>query len=371
MNRRKSLSVILLIGFLMVGFWQEAWAGVDSGAVGSGDSNTVTNSEAIGQKDALTLNKSKLLMKMDDKVKLKAEYITEKADKSLTWKSSDTKVAKVSSKGTITAVNVGTATITCTSKADAGFKATCKVTVVTEATDINISKESVSIDKGSSITLTAAIKPSGAKKQPIIWKSSDKTIATVTEKGVVTGIKKGTVKITATVQYRKKDTVIAACLVTVQEPEANDPSDVEIKSGQGNGNILVKYQYSAGFCYAADGYYTLKVGNYKGDLGVTFQLTNGSDTQIITVEPNSTYYLTYTYSFTEDRGTIRMTPQYTYEWGPVTGSLRQKTTYIYSTVPAIPRDSDLSVSVSGKVCKNTISAAGSFEKGTLNYIKKE
>ena len=56
-------------------------------------------------------------------------YPTTLTDKSVTWKSSDTKVATVSSSGKVKGVGAGTATITCTSVAT-GLKGTCTVTVL-------------------------------------------------------------------------------------------------------------------------------------------------------------------------------------------------------------------------------------------------
>lgn len=51
------------------------------------------------------------------------------ANKVVTWKSSNTKVATVNSRGKVTAKSPGTATITCTAKDGSGKKATCKITV--------------------------------------------------------------------------------------------------------------------------------------------------------------------------------------------------------------------------------------------------
>ena len=48
-----------------------------------------------------------------------------------------------------------------------------------------------------------SVKPANASKS-VTWKSSDKKIATVTSKGVVKGLKKGTVKITATSKADKR-----------------------------------------------------------------------------------------------------------------------------------------------------------------------
>ena len=65
------------------------------------------------------------------------------------------------------------------------------------------------------ITLKATVSPKNATNQKITWKSSNKKIATVSSKGVVTGKKKGTVKITVTTADGKKT---ASCTVMVKDP---------------------------------------------------------------------------------------------------------------------------------------------------------
>ena len=50
-------------------------------------------------------------------------------NKAVAWKSSNTKIATVSSTGKVTAKSAGTVTITCTAKDGSGKKATCKITV--------------------------------------------------------------------------------------------------------------------------------------------------------------------------------------------------------------------------------------------------
>ena len=65
-----------------------------------------------------------------DKLQLKATVTPKKPTvKGVTWKSSLKRVAKVSSKGLVTALSVGTTKITATAKDGTGKKATCKVKV--------------------------------------------------------------------------------------------------------------------------------------------------------------------------------------------------------------------------------------------------
>ncbi|MBS6465794.1 MAG: DUF4214 domain-containing protein [Clostridium sp.] len=78
----------------------------------------------------LTLNKTKATLNPADTLTLKATVTPSNAtNKAVTWKSSNTKVATVSSSGKVTAKAAGTATITCTAKDGSGKSATCKITV--------------------------------------------------------------------------------------------------------------------------------------------------------------------------------------------------------------------------------------------------
>lgn len=78
----------------------------------------------------ITLNKTKATLIKSETLTLKATVSpSNAANKAVTWKSSNTKVATVTSSGKVTAKGVGTAIITCTAKDGSGRKATCKITV--------------------------------------------------------------------------------------------------------------------------------------------------------------------------------------------------------------------------------------------------
>jgi uncharacterized protein YjdB len=134
-------------------------------------------------------------------------YPTSLEDKSVTWKSSNTKVATVSSTGKVKGVKTGIVTITCTSNVT-GLSATCKVTVGS----IYLDKTEVSIVKGTTLTLTPSVYPTTLADKSVTWKSSDETVATVTSGGKVTGIKAGTATIICT---SNATGLSATCQVTV------------------------------------------------------------------------------------------------------------------------------------------------------------
>jgi len=144
------------------------------------------------------------------------------SNKAVSWETSNTSVAYVSSTGVVTAVGAGTTTITCRAKDGSGVKATCAVTVQPAQnvliTGIKLSKTTdfIYLDGAVSHTLTATITPSSATNKELTWKSSNTKIATVTQKGVVKGIAPGKVTISATAKdgSGKK----AVCTVTVVAP---------------------------------------------------------------------------------------------------------------------------------------------------------
>ena len=110
------------------------------------------------------------------------------------WKSSDTAVVTVSDTGLVKAVGVGTATI----KVSVGkASASCKVTVLQPVTSISLNRSSLTMEATDTFQLQASVYPSNAADQRVQWTSSDPTVTSVDENGLVTALKKGTATVTA------------------------------------------------------------------------------------------------------------------------------------------------------------------------------
>jgi uncharacterized protein YjdB len=117
----------------------------------------------------------------------------------IVWTSSDESVATVSAnndtQATVTAVTPGKAEITAQS---GDMKAVCTVTVDALVESVTVSPSSATVTVGKTVALKASVSPSYASVKDVSWTTSDDSIATVDENGVVKGIKAGTVTITAT-----------------------------------------------------------------------------------------------------------------------------------------------------------------------------
>ena len=166
----------------------------------------------------VSLSKSEAIIEKGMTVTLKATVTPSTLlDKSVTWKSSNTKVATVTSKGKVKGIKAGTATITCASKVS-GKKATCKVTVVNGTVTLN--KTEAYVEKGKTTTLKATLTPTDLSDKSVTWTSSDKSIATVSSSGKVKGVGYGIATITCT---SNATGVSATCQVTVGKVVINMP----------------------------------------------------------------------------------------------------------------------------------------------------
>ena len=172
---------------------------------------------------SIKLNKRSISLNAGKSYTLKATVSPSKAsNKGLSWKSSNTAVATVTSKGVVTAKKAGSAVITATAKDGSKKKASCKITVKgTSKKDARVSKLIVSSKKSVNVNgtlqLSVSVQPSGLSKI-FTWKSDNTKIATVSSSGLVTGISAGTVKITVTTNDKWKDSI--SVYINVNKPQS-------------------------------------------------------------------------------------------------------------------------------------------------------
>ena len=195
----------------------------------------------------IKLTESKLQLKVGEKRLIAASVLPENAtEKKVLWSSSDEAVAEVNSEGVITAKAAGQCIVQCTAVGSSDIHETVDIAVLTDQAEmpgdgtevpgdeteasgnetggpdsgsntgvqagdrknikvsaITLSGISKKIAAGKKIKLTANIAPANVSNKSITWTSSNKKVAAVNSKGVVTMKKKSggkSVTITATAQ---------------------------------------------------------------------------------------------------------------------------------------------------------------------------
>lgn len=121
-------------------------------------------------------------------------------NKTVSWTSGDSDIVSVAN-GVVTAVGPGTTTVTVTSQADSSKSSSCTV-IVTKAVDgVSIADAAtpLTLNMGSTATLTATVSPNNATNKTVTWSSTDESVATVSG-GIVTPVGPGTTAIIVTTE---------------------------------------------------------------------------------------------------------------------------------------------------------------------------
>ncbi|MCR5215852.1 MAG: Ig-like domain-containing protein [Lachnospiraceae bacterium] len=167
--------------------------------------------------ESVSITSEDLILNVGDTVSLTAEVLPLTAtNRTVNWISSDPEKVTIDSNGLLTAVKAGTVTITCQA-IDGGSSAPLSqisVLVRTPVSSVSLNTNSVSVPKGTVFWLYATISPSDADIKEVTWSSSDTSLATVGEDGMVTCLEAGTVTISAT---SKDNGDVDSCLVTITE----------------------------------------------------------------------------------------------------------------------------------------------------------
>ena len=144
------------------------------------------------------------------------------------------------------------------------------VTINQPAADVEL------VAGGSSITLSVTIEPANATNKTVTWSSSDNTIATVSSGGVVTGLKPGTVTITATTKSGNKSDNIT---LTVKANGNSGVANKRIKTWVQSSSNAADY-VRAEFSYNSNG--TIKQTDFYD------QSSNRTQYSVFTTNPDGT-----------------------------------------------------------------------------------
>ncbi|WP_303016090.1 polysaccharide lyase family 8 super-sandwich domain-containing protein [Holdemania massiliensis] len=182
------------------------------------------------------------LLGKNEGVQLHASILPANAyNSAIRWESSDPAVAAVNESGYVQAVNGGTAVIKAIAL-DNEVSAQIEITVESKVTGISLNQTEVKVMRGETVTLQANVEPADANNKNVTWTSSDESVATVDENGVVTTHAIGIATITAAAEeggYQATCTIkadvdikgtenlmvgaAATASSTVNRPSANPP----------------------------------------------------------------------------------------------------------------------------------------------------
>ena len=146
------------------------------------------------------------------------------------WRTTDSSVVSVTDSGLITAKAVGTATVLLNIGDNAS--AQCEVTVVQPVTSVYLNYSSRTMDVLDTLQLTASVRPDNAYNKGVTWMSSDSSVASVDDTGLVTAHKKGeaTITVTAVDGSGKSD----SCDITVNGNTAYSAEQLESSHNYAN-----------------------------------------------------------------------------------------------------------------------------------------
>lgn len=176
-------------------------------------SSMITVTEAV---TSVKLNHSSYKLVKGRNVTLKATVDSNTATNSkVKWTTSNKKIATVTQSGKVTGKNIGTCTIKVTAKDGSKRSASCKIRVIRVAKGLEINKTYLRVMEGTTAKLKTRFTPKNASIKHLKWETSDETIATITSKGIITGVTPGTCTVTA--KTTDGSNIKVSCIVNVYE----------------------------------------------------------------------------------------------------------------------------------------------------------
>jgi uncharacterized protein YjdB len=166
---------------------------------------------------AVRISPETLVVEKGRPVSLTATVVPETAtNKNVTWRTSNSYVASVSSQGVVNGLAQGHTVVSVRSD-DGGFVAECSVDVVDyeiRVNGISLNHTTTDVNVDGTRYLVASISPANATNKRVRWVTSNWEIASVSQNGIVVGVRKGRAIISA---ITEDGGFVAECLVSVNE----------------------------------------------------------------------------------------------------------------------------------------------------------
>ena len=206
---------------------------------------------------------------------------TDASINSMVWSSSDTTVATVNENGTIHCIGVGNAVVTVTAD---GFSASTEITSKKKFQSMSLDSTDMDISVGTSKALTTKFDLIDLSTPTLfpVWESSDPSVATVDENGIVTALSKGNAIITAKLGMNQ-DRCFVHSSIKAQKIELSQSSIKEKVGGSANlqANVIPSDAEDTNIIWSSSDPSVVTVNN-KGELTIidkgtaTITATNGT-----------------------------------------------------------------------------------------------
>lgn len=201
--------------------------------------------EIIQPVTGVYLDKSTInLYTTDTGMRLEATLQPENASNTaVKWHSKDTEIVTVDQTGHLKPGKTGLTEVTITT-ADGNYTAKCFVNVINEVINVEsveiINKDEITLKTGETWTGLAAVMPQNARNLNVEWSSSDTSVATVSQAGVVKAVRAGTAEIMASSTDGPYDFVT----ITVTGENAGPEIDVNPSYNIAGGIRYTAYSHS-------------------------------------------------------------------------------------------------------------------------------
>ena len=209
---------------------------IEAKSTDGSNKSAVCNVKVIIPVSQIILSQNNLELWVNQSVTLSTVILPNNAtNKKIIWISSNPEIVTIDENGKLKAQSSGNCVIVATSCDGSDVSATCAVTVTKPipVSGIILSETEISLKEGKSVTLTASVTPSDASDKSVVWSSSDETIASVSQDGVVTAVSKGSAYITAT--SADGSGLSASCTVNVVKPVSGivlSETEISLKKGE-------------------------------------------------------------------------------------------------------------------------------------------
>lgn len=173
----------------------------------------------VGTPTSITLSKSEVTMNVQESVTIDVAFTPANTSSNLTWRPNDKSIVNISYDAkkqiaTLTGLAPGTTDINITSSE--GIVSNVKVTVRQPASSIAFKEKSVVLFSGQTVTVEPVLTPANST-DTLKWECDDTAVATVDEKGVITGIAPGDTYVFVTAYNGALQTCFTRIAVTVYD----------------------------------------------------------------------------------------------------------------------------------------------------------